>query len=152
MLNAPGLSLQAVEVRYWASLPTEIETERLPKFSIRTRAQRRRGRGRARSMQKRERRRRGGGKTGRVRLIAAIRRQRFRRPPMQRRQRRAGAIDNRNWDKPCNVAPAIEVVKIIRPHQPDELHAGTAPFQIRNRLIRVAPIAASIAVILMRGC
>ena len=92
-------------------------------------------------MQKRERRRRGHGKTRTVRFVQAIRRQRFRRAPMQRRQRRAGAIDNRNWYKPCDVAPAlpaIEGTKIIRPHQPDESHAGTALFQIGNRVERIS--------------
>lgn len=92
-------------------------------------------------MQKRERRRRGGGKTWGIFLIAAIRRQRFRRAPVQRCQGKTGAIDNRNWNKPCDVAPvlpAIEQTKIIRPHQPDEMHAGTAPFQIGDRLISIS--------------
>ena len=92
-------------------------------------------------MQKRERRRRGHGKTRTVRFVQAIRRQRCRRAPVRRRQRRAGAIDDRNWNKPCDVAPAlpaIEQTKIIRSHQPDEMHAGTAPFQIGNRVERIS--------------
>jgi len=81
-------------------------------------------------MQKHKRRRRGGGKTGCKPLIAAIRRLRLRRAPVQRRQRRAGAIDNRNWNKACDVAPAlpaIKMAKVIGPHLPDEMHAFKAP-------------------------
>ncbi len=92
-------------------------------------------------MQKHERRRRGRGQQRTVSLVAAIRRQRFRRATMQRRQRKAGTIDDGNWNKPCDVAPAlpaIEQTKIIRPHQPNEMHAGTAPFQIGNRLKRIS--------------
>ena len=92
-------------------------------------------------MQKYERRRRGGGETGRVALIAAVRRQRFRRATMQRGQRRTGAIDNRNWNQPCDVAPPLpttEMAKIIGTHQPDEMDAGAATFQIRNRLISIS--------------
>ena len=80
-------------------------------------------------------------KTSAAGLIEAIRRQCFRRAAMQRRQRRARTIDDGDRHEPRDVAPAlpaIEAAKIIRPHEPNEMDAGTALLQINDRLEAVS--------------